>query len=237
MTNIPKRESLLDAVTPVGTYGGAGHFVEYFGGADYDRNLWLHKNSGLGHQDGDNGVTMNAWQHKQGGVEFRTKAEQWNHSWLGMGSTQAFNKDGFVMISIATRTSSSDSAILVGMTSNGSQDPRVITNDASRIEFHNATNPSTIEMRIKKDGSNYATELFTSIGSTNGGNGTKRYVYQIEGEGQRMRGSINNVLEVVYTTTANYPDEDMSPYCGVYTRSNDIRKGVWSYCECWNTGV
>ena len=29
--NLPKRESLLEAVTPVGTYGGVGHFVEYFG--------------------------------------------------------------------------------------------------------------------------------------------------------------------------------------------------------------
>ena len=232
--NLPKRDSLFEAVTPVGNYGGTGHFVEYFGGADFDRNLWLHKNNGLGH-DGTAGVTMNAWQHKGGGVEFRTKAEQWNMSWLGMGSTQAFNKDGFVMISIATRLDSSDSAIQVGMTSNGRQDPRVITNDASRIEFVNATNPSSIVMQVKNSASSYTTELWTSISGTNSANGTKRWTYQIEGDGSRMRGSINNVLEV--TSSSTYPDEDMSPYCGVYTRSNDVRKGLWSYCECWNTGA
>ena len=74
--NLPKRDSLFEAVTPVGTYGGAGHFVEYFGGADFDRNIWLHKNNSLGH-DGTAGVTMNVWQYKGGGVEFRTQAEQW----------------------------------------------------------------------------------------------------------------------------------------------------------------
>ena len=241
MTNLPKRESLLDAVTLVAPYKGAGHFVEYFGGADYDRNLWLHKNTALGGGTGegttiDDGTCMNAWQHKGGGVEMKTNSNQFGMTWLGMSNIQAFDKDGFVMISIATRLTS-DAGLLVGMTSNGNQNPRLTTNDASRIDFENASNPSSIKMRIKKDGSNGAHELWTSISGTNGANGLKRYVYQIEGEGQRMRGSINNVLEVVYTTTANYPDEDMSPYCGVYTRSNDIRKGVWSYCECWNTGV
>ena len=49
----------------------------------------------------------------------------------------------------------------------------------------------------------------------------------------------NNVLEVVYTETDqnDYPDEDMSPYCGISTRGNSLQKCLWSYCECWNTGV
>ena len=185
---------------------------------------------------------MIAWQHKQGGVEFRTKAEQWNHSWLCMGSTQAFNKDGFVMISIATRLSS-DTGLLVGMTSNGNQNPRQVLNDASRAEFHNASNPSSIQMRVKSgsNASGQGLELSTSISGTNGAAGLKRYVYQIEGIGaiNTVRGSINNVLEVVYTETNqnDYPDDDMSPFCGVYTRANNLDKAVWTYCECWNTGA
>ena len=83
--NLPKRESLLEAVTPVGTYKGAGHFVEYFGGADYDRNLWLHKNTALGGGTGegttiDDGTCMNAWQHKGGGVEMKTNSIQLNYT-------------------------------------------------------------------------------------------------------------------------------------------------------------
>ena len=75
--NLPKRESLLEAVTPVGTYGRARHFVEYFGGADYDRNLWKSWNSATGGGTGegttiDTGTWLNAWQHKGGGVELIT---------------------------------------------------------------------------------------------------------------------------------------------------------------------
>ena len=141
MTNLPKRESILDAVTPVGTYKGAGHFVEYFGGADYDRNLWLHKNTALGGGTGegttiDDGTCMNAWQHKGGGVEMKTNSNQFGMTWLGMRNIQAFDKDGFVMISIATRLTS-DAGLLVGMTSNGRQNPILTTNDASRIDFEN----------------------------------------------------------------------------------------------------
>ena len=245
--NLPKRESLLEAVTPVGTYGGVGHFVEYFGGADYDRNLWKSWNSATGGGTGegttiDNGTCLNAWQHKGGGVELITNSNQYGCTWLGMGSTQAFDKDGFVMISIATRLSS-DTGLLVGMTSNGNQNPRQVLNDASRAEFHNASNPSSIQMRVKSgsNASGQGLELSTSISGTNGAAGLKRYVYQIEGIGaiNTVRGSINNVLEVVYTETNqnDYPDDDMSPFCGVYTRANNLDKAVWTYCECWNTGA
>ena len=245
--NLPKRESLLEAVTPVGTYKGAGHFVEYFGGADYDRNLWKSWNSATGGGTGegttiDNGTCLNAWQHKGGGVELITNSNQYGCTWLGMGSTQAFDKDGFVMISIATRLSS-DTGLLVGMTSNGNQNPRQVLNDASRAEFHNASNPSSIQMRVKSgsNASGQGLELSTSISGTNGAAGLKRYVYQIEGIGaiNTVRGSINNVLEVVYTETNqnDYPDEDMSQFCGISTRGNSLQKCLWSYCECWNTGA